>query len=119
MKFRTLAATCVLFSLFWSDFAAAQFASFARQLARTGLVQEDINIMVEAGSELYASRNAVVGNDTIWSNPSTGAYGLVEITSVEGDCVGLVYKFRTTRRNTTQTVQLRRCLIDGRWILSP
>jgi hypothetical protein len=92
--------------------------SLLRQIESTGLTQEDLNIMVRAGGELYASRAARPGEDTIWSNPATGAYGSVEITSVSGKCVGLNYKFRTRRNSRIQTVQTRRCLNDGRWVLA-
>lgn len=99
--------------------ASAQGVSIARQLARTGLTQEDINIMTRAGSKLYASGKAVVGVDTIWSNPNTSAYGLVEVAKVEGNCVTLVYKFQTSKRPSVQSVLLRRCLNDGSWVLTP
>ena len=99
--------------------AHAQVNSVLRQLSRTGLVQEDINIMVRTGSDLYRSGNAVVGTDTIWSNPATGAHGLVEVSSVEGDCVGLVYKFRARGRPAIQAVSSRRCLRNDRWVMAP
>ncbi|MDE4146710.1 MAG: hypothetical protein P1U91_01920 [Pseudophaeobacter sp. bin_em_oilr2.035] len=99
--------------------ASAQGGSIARQLARTGLTQDDINIMTRAGSELYASKKAVVGVDTIWSNPDTSAFGLVEVADVEGNCVTLVYKFQTSKQPSIQSVRLRRCLNDGRWVLTP
>ena len=67
-------------------------------LARTGLVQEDINIMVRTAAPMYASRNAEVGKDVIWSNPKTGAFGMAEILEVDGDCVRLVYRFQTRSR---------------------
>ncbi|MEM1351554.1 MAG: hypothetical protein AAGF27_04380 [Pseudomonadota bacterium] len=91
---------------------------FLQQLERTGLTQEDINIMVERGSTLYRSGGAQVGSDTVWQNVQTGAYGLAEITEVEGTCVRIAYRFITTRRNTLQTILVRRCLQDGRWRLS-
>lgn len=87
-------------------------------LARTGLVQEDINIMVRTAAPMYASRNAEVGKDVIWSNPKTGAFGMAEILEVDGDCVRLVYRFQTRSRPTTQVVATRRCLSEGRWILA-
>ncbi|MDD9727730.1 hypothetical protein PVV74_19985 [Roseovarius sp. SK2] len=93
--------------------------SLLRQIDRTGLTQQDLNIMVRTGGELYVSRKALPGDDTIWSNPETGAYGSVEIASVSGNCVGLNYKFRTRRQARIQTVQTQRCLTDGRWILAP
>jgi hypothetical protein len=111
----TIALVCSVFA----SAANAQVNSVLRQLSRTGLVQEDINIMVRAGGELYRSGNAVPGTDTIWSNPATGAHGLVEVTSVEGDCVRLVYKFRARNKPAIQSVSSRRCLREGRWVLAP
>jgi hypothetical protein len=97
----------------------AQANSFLRQLQRSGLVQEDINIMAHAGSELYISGKAEVGADTIWSNPATGAYGMVEVLALDGQCVRLAYKFQTSRFKEIQTLTAGRCLVDGSWILSP
>lgn len=96
----------------------AQAQSFVRMLARTGLVQEDVNIMVRTASTLYAAGNPQVGRDVIWSNPKTGAFGMAEVLEVEGDCVRIAYRFQTRRRPATQTVTTRRCLADGRWILA-
>jgi hypothetical protein len=93
--------------------------SLLRQIDRTGLTQQDLNIMVRKGGELYANRAAQPGDDTIWSNPETGAYGSAEITSVSGSCVGLNYKFRTRRQPEVQVVRTRRCLTNGRWVLAP
>ena len=90
-----------------------------QQLARTGLTQDDINIMVQEGSTLYASRRASVGDDAIWSNPATGAHGLIEVTAVQGNCVTVDYRFRANDRKRLQTVASRRCLSEGRWVLTP
>ncbi|MHA6262779.1 hypothetical protein ACXYMO_06220 [Arenibacterium sp. CAU 1754] len=97
---------------------AAHATSIVRQLSRTGLTQDDINTMSQAAATLYASGNAVSGADTIWSNPETGAFGMVEVTSVEGDCVGLVYKFQTLKQRGIRSVVLKRCLVDNRWVLT-
>lgn len=89
-----------------------------RQLARSGLTQADVDIMVAEGATLYRNGNATVGADTIWQNPETNAYGMAEITTVDGDCVIIAYRFKTTRQSSLQTVDIRRCLVDGRWLLS-
>lgn len=98
---------------------AAEANTILRQLARTGLTQEDLTIMMRQGGTLYTDRRATPGSDTIWSNPATGAHGLVEVITVSGDCVTLAYKFRTTRRPAIQTVETRRCLTDSGWVLTP
>ena len=84
------------------------------------MFQEDINIMVRKASTLYAFGNARIGSDVIWSNRKTGAFGMAEIleVEVEGDCVRLAYRFQTRQQPATQSVTIRRCLTDGRWILS-
>ena len=89
-----------------------------RQLARTGLTQEDVGIMVERGSTLYRGGGAAVGADTVWQNPETGAHGLAEITDVDGNCIRIAYRFITTKQTSLQTVELRRCLQDGKWVLA-
>lgn len=111
-------AMALVFSIVAAS-AHAQANSVLRQLSRTGLVQEDINIMVQTGGDLYRSGNAVVGSDTVWLNPATGAHGLVEITSVDGNCVGMVYKFRARNKAAIQAVNSRRCLRDNQWVLTP
>lgn len=93
--------------------------SLLRQIDRTGLTQQDLNAMVRAGGMLYADSNARPGDDTIWSNPETGAHGSVEVSTVSGNCVGLSYKFMTRRKPQIQTIQTRRCLDNGQWRLAP
>jgi hypothetical protein len=93
--------------------------SLLRQIENTGLTQEDINMMVRSGGGLYADGNAKPGDDTIWSNPETGAHGSVEVSTVSGNCVGLSYKFMTRRKPQIHTVQTRRCLDNGQWRLAP
>lgn len=97
---------------------AAHANSILRQLSRTGLTQDDFNTMSQAAATLYASGNAVSGADTIWSNPETGAFGMVEVTSVEGDCVELIYKFQTRKQKRIRSVALKRCLVGNRWVLA-
>lgn len=100
--------------------AAAPLAAqgLGRQLARTGLTQADVDIMVAEGASLYRNGNAQVGADTVWQNAETDTHGLAEITQVEGDCITIAYRFKTTRQTSLQTVEIRRCLVDGRWLLS-
>jgi len=87
-------------------------------LASTGMTQEDVNIMVQTASELYVSGNATVGADTAWLNPETEAHGLAEILEVEANCVQIAYKFRTSKQPKLQVFKIRRCLTDGKWVLS-
>ena len=117
MRFSTyLFAAATALTLLLVDSAQAQ--SLGRMLTRTGLVQEDINIMTGAAAELYTAGNARVGDDVIWSNPQTGAFGMIEVIEVEENCVRLAYRFQAARKSTTQTVTIRRCLVDGQWIVS-
>lgn len=109
----------LVFALALAPAAQVQANPVVQQLARTGLTQEDINVMVQAGSTLYVGRRASVGDDTIWSNPTTGAHGMIEVTSVQGACVGVDYRFRANDRKRLQTVASRRCLSEGRWVLTP
>ena len=104
------AAACIATPL------AAQ--GFIKQLSRIGMTQEDVNLMVAAGAELYTGGNASVGDDTIWQNPQTNAHGLAEITEVDGNCIRIAYRFRTTKQKALQTMETRRCLTNGEWILS-
>lgn len=91
---------------------------FAKQLARTGLTQEDVNIMVAQGATLYKNGGASVGADTVWQNTATQAHGLAEITEVDGNCIKIAYRFVTTRQTSMQSVEIRRCLSDGQWKLA-
>lgn len=96
----------------------ADAQSLGRALARTGLVQEDVNIMVQTAATLYASGDAAVGRDVIWTNPKTQAFGMAEITEVQGDCVRVAYRFQTRRKPATETIVTRRCRVGGKWVLS-
>jgi hypothetical protein len=96
----------------------AQAQTLGRILARTGLVQEDINIMVRTGASLYAAGDAEIGSDAIWSNPETRAFGMVEVIEIDANCVRIAHRFRTQQRPATQTVTSRRCRVDNRWVLS-
>lgn len=91
---------------------------FTRNLARTGLTQEDVNIMVSEGAQLYQGGNATVGIDTVWNNPETGAHGLAEIVEVDGSCIRIAYRFKTERNRALQTFEIRRCVQNGEWVLS-
>lgn len=109
----------VILIMLASLFATSVHAQgFLRQLARTGLTQEDVNIMVAEGAQLYQSGGARVGDDTVWQNPDTGAHGLAEIVETDGDCVRTAYRFKTTRNRAMQTIEIRRCLQNGEWVLS-
>jgi hypothetical protein len=96
----------------------ADAQTLGRMIQRTGLSQQDVNIMTSAGSALYASGNARVGDDAIWSNPNTGAFGMAEVLAIEENCVRMAYRFQTQRRPMTQTITIRRCLVGERWLLS-
>ncbi|NNU82226.1 hypothetical protein HMH01_17455 [Halovulum dunhuangense] len=116
--FSTLFSAGLLFA------AGAAQPAFANPLltglARTGLSQADVDIMVREGAALYTRGDVQVGDDTVWSNPQTRAHGLVEVTAVAGDCVTLGYKFRTASRAGVQQYVSRRCrMADGRWQLTP
>lgn len=97
----------------------AEAKTLLRQIERSGMTQQDLNIMVQTGSTLYADGRARPGDETIWSNAETGAFGSIEVTSVSGNCVRLAYKFKTRRHDRVQAVTTRRCLQEGRWILAP
>lgn len=116
MKKRAIIVTAFLCTFCVGTTSLAQ--GFVKQLARTGMIQQDVDIMVAAGSELYARGGATVGDDTIWLNPETDAHGMAEITEVDGNCVRIAYRFRTVRRPALQTIEARRCLENGRWVLS-
>lgn len=92
--------------------------AFVKQLSRVGMTQADIDIMVAAGAELYNDGTASAGADTIWLNPETDAHGLAEITEVDGSCIRIAYRFRTNKQADLQSVEVRRCLTDGAWVLS-
>ena len=115
-NYLVLLVVCLVGYSSLTSFASAQ--TIAKALSRSGLIQEDVDIMTNAAAELYQSGNAVVGADTIWSNPETNAYGMAEITETAGNCVRIAQSFRTKKRPQTQTLVVRRCLVDGRWILS-
>ncbi len=119
MRKSHLLFVCTIAALLWTTAAPAQYASFSRQLVNRGLVQADIDMMADAASELFSSNTAAAGDTTKWSNEKTGAFGTVEITEVAGNCIRVLHLFRAKSRTQAQTLQIKRCLIDGNWVLSP
>ena len=112
---QSFAAATLTLLLFTGSVGAQSLAGI---IARTGLTQDDLGIMSRTAASLYATGEARVGSDAIWSNPATRAFGMVEVVSVEGECVRLAYRFQTRRRPTTQEVVTRRCRVGDRWVLA-
>lgn len=110
-----LVAICLGAALLSGPVAARSIVDMMR---RSGLTQEDVNIMTRSGATLYSGRSAVVGNDAIWSNPATRSHGMVEVTGVDGQCVTLRHSFRARGQQRTQELATRRCLTNGTWQLS-
>lgn len=92
--------------------------SIIRDLDRSGLTQDDLNMMMRGASDLYSAGQARVGASTTWSNPATRSQGEVEVTGVAGNCVTLVHRFRPRGAARAQDMRTRRCLTDGVWLLS-
>jgi surface antigen len=100
-----------------SSFVAAQ--GMGSLLKGLGLGNADYALMEEAGATLYRHEPPEVGSKASWKNPETGAHGTVELTSVEGRCVGLRHLFKLSAQAKTDTVSSRRCRNDaGKWVLS-
>lgn len=101
-------------------FAMPSFAqsTFLEQISRTGMTQDDINIMTQTASEMYVGRSAIAGSETAWSNPATEAYGTAKITGVEANCVNIGYVFHTKSRPEARPMNVRRCKQDGKWIMA-
>lgn len=93
-------------------------STFLEQISRTGMTQEDINIMTQEASKLYVGGGAVAGSETAWSNPATEAYGTAKIAGVDANCVNIGYIFHTKSRPAPRPMNVRRCKQDGKWILS-
>jgi hypothetical protein len=112
------ALIAIFLSMLWQP-TFSQTNSVLRQLSKSGLVQEDINIMARAARQLYVAGNATVGDDTIWMNPATDAHGMAEVIEVRDGCVRIAHKFHARGKRGVQVVTIRRCPVEGRWRLSP
>ncbi|MBB97860.1 MAG: hypothetical protein CML68_25080 [Rhodobacteraceae bacterium] len=89
-------------------------------LRRTGLSQQDINIMSQAAAPLYRSGTPKVGSSADWSNPDTGASGTATLTAFANRCADIRHVVITTRRPEPQPFVMRNCQnADGAWTLSP
>ena len=109
---------CVLFALITAQIASAN--TLMRALKNTGLEQEDIDMMTEAGKSLYLKGSPSPGSTTTWSNPTSGASGIVKIVEVTDNCVRLAHSFKTDKRPQSQQYVSRRCVSeDGGWGLTP
>ena len=89
-------------------------------LRERGLTKEDYAILSAAGEELYATGEPVVGSETGWSNPETGASGNIKLTDYDGRCVRLDYVINAPTKKNPSRLDWRLCRQDdGRWLNAP
>lgn len=89
-------------------------------LRRTGLAQADINIMQRSAAPLYRGSAHVIGSETEWSNPDTGASGKSMLVAFQNNCADIRHTVITQRRPEPQEFTFRNCRTsDGNWVLAP
>ncbi|MEM8730458.1 MAG: hypothetical protein AAGF79_11120 [Pseudomonadota bacterium] len=95
-------------------------ANVADTIKRTGLTQDDINVMSSTAAELYQTGTPQVGRTSAWSNPDTGARGEATLTGFASNCADIRHVVFTQRRPEAQQFVFRNCkTADGNWVLSP
>lgn len=97
-----------------------QARSLADTLRRTGMTQQDIDVMSESAGSLYREGTPKVGQSVDWSNPDTGATGTSTLQSYQGNCATLKHVVVTPRRPEPQEFLFRQCRTAvGGWALTP
>lgn len=97
---------------------SASANAILRELDRSGMVQEDVNIMMRSAATLYSGGRAKVGDEVRWNNPASRADGIVKVGAVDGACVTLAHGFRPKGVGPVRALTTKRCLVDGIWVLS-
>jgi len=111
---------CVAVCLAVAGVGGAEARSLADTLRRTGMSQEDINVMSEAAGVLYRQGTPKVGQSVEWTNPDSGTSGTSTLQSFENKCATLRHVVVTTRRPEPQDFLFRQCqTATGTWILTP
>ncbi|MAY48140.1 MAG: hypothetical protein CML65_23215 [Rhodobacteraceae bacterium] len=94
--------------------------SMADTLRRTGLTQQDINILSQTAATLYREGTPKVGAEKDWSNPDTGNSGKAMLGGFDGKCADVRHVVITQRRPEPQDFTFRNCkTADGSWIMVP
>ena len=89
-------------------------------LRRTGLSQQDIDVMSKTAAGLYQTGTPRVGRTESWSNAETGAKGSVKLVAFRNNCAYLQHFIITTRRPTAQEFRFTQCRdAAGNWVLTP
>lgn len=117
-KFTSSVLVCLMFAAMVPS-AHAQ-AGLSDTLFRTGLSQDDIDLMAQTADSLYRNGAPRVGRTQSWSNAETGAKGSVKLVAFRGNCAYLQHFILTTRRPKPQEFRFKTCkTADGNWVLSP
>lgn len=100
--------------------ARVEAASMADTLRRTGLTQQDINLLSQTGASLYRDGTPKLGTEKDWSNPDTGNSGKAMLVGLDGNCADVRHVVITQRRPQPQEFTFRNCKgADGNWVMTP
>ena len=115
----SIALTAMLFALaLLLAVAGPAAAQITKILRESGLNQADINIATETSEALYQKPGVRVGQKSEWSNPDTGASGVVEILEVQGACVTFVHYTQAPNRQPRRLPSKRCKDASGNWVLT-
>ncbi|KIC16915.1 hypothetical protein [Leisingera sp. ANG-Vp] len=90
----------------------------SRILAKSGLTPQDTNIMRQAEQSLLAEAQGGSGKQAKWTNPDSGAHGVVRVGGKEGDCLLLQHQAYLKDSSDPKQVQRKFCPSGGDWLLS-
>jgi surface antigen len=94
--------------------------TLSRILAKSGLTQEDFNLMSTAAGSLYETVTPKVGQSADWKNKETGSFGTVKLTTYKDNCVYLLHKTNPKGQDKVTEIRNRFCKsADGTWVQQP
>lgn len=91
----------------------------SRILRDSGLSPEDFDIMLATARSLYDTPIPQPGKSVSWSNPESGAHGLVKLASVRKNCAYIQHFTYAPGAKAAREIRTPYCRAeDGRWLLS-
>jgi len=91
----------------------------SRMLADSPMSPGDFDAMRAAEAALYGHADVKVGSSVKWSNPETGTYGVIKVSSKPSGCVVMRHMAHPKGATPAREITRKFCKgADGKWLLS-